>query len=72
MALRDEAAGEMPAPVVIVTLRTAQVYLTLALGEQFPPRFDERLEPLIVVFNRNATRLPPDIGSERKQLLAQT
>src|SRR5262249_13278787 len=71
VALGDRGAGELLAPVVVVTLCTREIELSLALREQLAAGLQEGLGALVVRdFDRHAVRLAPDIGREREQLLA--
>src|SRR5262249_49272366 len=71
VGLRDQAAGEVLAPVVVVALRARQVELTLAPVEGLLSRFEERLRLRVDLRRyRHPARLPPDVGGEREQLLA--
>src|SRR5215831_297678 len=71
MRLRDDAACELLAPVVVVAQRARQVELALAAVEGFASGFEEGLR-LRVYFRRyrQAPRLQRDIGGEREQLFA--
>src|SRR2546425_10035322 len=71
VALRDRGAGELLAPVVVVALRTGEIELPLALGEQLVAGLQEGLGALVVRdFDRHAARLLSHIGRECEQLLA--
>ena len=54
-----------------MALRTGEIELPLALGEQLVAGLQEGLGALVVRdFDRHAARLLPDISREREQLLA--
>jgi hypothetical protein len=70
MTLRQQRAGDPPAPVVVMALRAAQIDLTLPPRKQLAPAVDERLEPLVACFrDRRATRLASNVDSERQQVV---
>src|SRR5215831_13213482 len=71
MRLRDDAACELLAPVVVVAQRARQVELSLAAVEGFASGFEERLCLRVDLRrDRQAPRLARDVGGEREQLVA--
>src|SRR5260221_5574738 len=69
--LRDDAAGEALAPVVVVALGAGEVELALAAMEGFPTGLEKRLAPRVDHdADRQAARLPADVRGEREQVLA--
>src|SRR5262247_1408672 len=71
MSLRDDAAGKLFAPVVVVTLRATHIDLPAALSEQLAAGLEEARKPLVARRrDRHAARLPADIGGEREQIAA--
>src|SRR5262245_11851868 len=71
MRLRNDTAGELLAPVVVMTLRATHVDLAAPLSEQLPAGLDERCETFVAWRrDRHAARLPSDIGCECQQVMA--
>src|SRR5688572_30323132 len=71
MGLRNRIAGKRLAPLLVVALCAGQVELPLALEKCLAPRLQvlaDRLAPGLL--DRQAARLPADIGRQREQLAA--
>src|SRR5689334_17258341 len=70
MGLRDGDAGELLAPVVVVTMRAGEIELALASREDVPSRGNEGFEPGVGTLDGHPARLARDIDAEREELLA--
>src|SRR5215831_4985232 len=71
MRLRDDAACELLAPVVVVAQRAREVELALAAVEGFASGFEKGLRLRVDLrVDRHPARLAGDVGGEREQLLA--
>src|ERR1700730_1054843 len=69
--LRNYAAGEALAPVVVVALAARQVQLTFTLAEQFFAQIEKRAQLGACGYrDRQATRLTGDKRGQREQVLA--
>src|SRR6478735_1240846 len=71
LALRDRRAGELLAPIIVVTLGAGEVELSLPLVEHVATGLQKWPGAFVVGnIDRHAAGLPPHIRREREQLFA--